>query len=53
MSDIAHPGEIRTTTANRDEAARLEKLGYKPQRIRVLSFFENDTLGATGAERHA
>src|ERR1043166_3562083 len=47
MSDIAHPGEIPATTIDRDEDARLENLGYKPQLNRVLGFFENFAVGFT------
>src|SRR3954470_8197609 len=47
MSDIAHPGEIPATTADRDENARLENLGYTPQLNRVLGFFENFSYGFT------
>src|SRR3954451_5553826 len=47
MSDIAHPGEIPATTADRDENARLENLGYTPQLNRVLGFFENFAVGFT------
>jgi amino acid transporter len=47
MSDIAHPGEIPAITVDRDDDARLENLGYKPQLNRVLGFFENFAVGFT------